>query len=280
MWLEPGPCHYSARRETSKMPNPYALDSAGNALRVLTMLGERTTVTVTEVALELGIGKSTAHRLLMTLVAQDFATRDPVHRRYHAGHALMSAGIAVLGEFDVRKRASKPMRQLAEQVMETTQMLVLEGPFARVLEAVEADQSLRIAGSVGQLLPANATAGGKLLLCHETEEALRARFGRRLPTVTENTITDWDELMVELTAIRKRGWAASVGESASGVSALAVPIQGHSVPTVAVLSIAGPTARLPRARYPQLIGFMFESTKRMRRASGNGRRDVSSRRGS
>jgi len=263
LWLEPGPCHYSARRETSTMPNPYALDSAGNALRVLTMLGERTTVTVTEVALELGIGK-------------DFATRDPVHRRYHAGHALMSAGIAVLGEFDVRKRASKPMRQLAEQTMETTQMLVLEGRFARVLEAVEADQSLRIAGSVGQLLPANATAGGKLLICHETEEALRARFGRRLPAVTENTITDWDELMVELTAIRRRGWAASVGESASGVSALAVPIQGHSVPTVAVLSIAGPTARLPRARYPHLIGFMFESTKQMRRASGNARRDIPS----
>jgi DNA-binding IclR family transcriptional regulator len=184
-------------------PNPYALDSVSNALRVIGLLGERGTITVTEVAVELGIGKSTAHRLLMTLVAEDFATRDPVHRRYHAGRALVGAGLSLLGEFDVRKRASKPMRRLTEKTGETTKLLILEGPFARVLEVVETGQSLRISGSVGQLLPANATAGGKLLLCNETEEALRERFGRHLPPVTDDTITDWNQLMVELTAIRR-----------------------------------------------------------------------------
>ena len=222
-------------------PNPYALDSASNALRVIGLLGERSTITVTEVAAELAIGKSTAHRLLMTLVAEDFATRDPVHRRYHAGR-----GLAVLGELDVRKRASKPMRQLTEKTGETTKLLVLEGPFARVIEVAETEQSLRIGGSAGQLLPANATAGGKLLLCNETEEALRARFGRHLPSITDKTITDWDELMVELAAIRRRGWASNVGGSTPGVSGLAVPIQGRSVPTVAVLTLAAPTARTRR----------------------------------
>ena len=253
-------------------PNPYALDSASNALRVISLLGERSTITVTEVACELGIGKSTAHRLLMTLVAEDFATRDPVHRRYHAGRALVGAGLALLGDFDVRKRASKPMRQLTERTGETTKLLFLEGPFARVIEVAEAEQSLHIGGSVGELLPANATAGGKLLLCHETEEELRARFGRRLPAITDDTITDWDELMVELAAIRKRGWAASLGESSPGVSGLAVPVQGRSVPTVAVLTLAAPTARLPRSKYQETIAMMFEAAKQMRSATAVRRR--------
>jgi DNA-binding IclR family transcriptional regulator len=254
-------------------PNPYALDSVSNALHVISLLGERSTITVTEVATELGIGKSTAHRLLMTLVAEDFATRDPVHRRYHAGRALVGAGLAVLGDFDVRKRTSRPMRQLTEKTGETTKLLILEGPFARVLELAETEQSLRIGGSVGQLLPANATAGGKLLLCDETEEALRARFGRRLPAITDETITDWNELMVELAAIRKRGWAANVGESTLGVSGLAVPVAGRMVPNAAVLTLAAPTARLPRSMYPRTIALMFETAKQIRLANA-GQRQV------
>lgn len=255
-------------------PNPYTLDSAANVLRVLRLLGERGTITVTEVSKELDVGKSTAHRLLMTLVAENFAARDPVHRRYHAGRALVGAGMSLLGGFDVRKRASAPMRQLTATTGETTKLLILEGPFARVLQVVETEESLRVGGSIGDLLPANATAGGKLLLSNESEDALRERFGRKLPKLTEATIADWDELIVQLQTIRSRGWASNIGESSPNVTGLAVPVQGRSVPMVAVLTLAAPSDRLPPQKFQSTLALMFRAAEQMRRSTSTSRRST------
>jgi DNA-binding IclR family transcriptional regulator len=252
--------------ETVPKSDVYTLDSATNALRLIGLLGERGTITVTEVSNELNVGKSTAHRLLATLVAEDYATRDPVHRRYHAGRALVGAGLSALGELDVRRRAFHPLRQLAVQTGETCKVLILEGLFARVIDTAETPQSLRVGGSIGDLLPANATAGGKLLLSGESEESIRERFGKRLPSLTANTISDWDDLMVELQRIRERGWASNVGESTPGVVGLAVPVQGKSVPTVAVITLAAPAERLPRSHYVRTVSLMFEAARQMRNA--------------
>jgi DNA-binding IclR family transcriptional regulator len=251
--------------------NPYALDSATNALRIIGLLQARHSITVTEVSRELGVGKSTAHRLLMTLVAEDFVVRDPVHRRYHPGRALVRAGLSVLGDFDVRRRASQPMAKLAERTGETVKLLILEGPYARVLEVVEAPQSLRVGGSIGELLPANATAGGKMLLSQETEEALRERFRGRLPKLTEHTISDWDELVVELQAIRQRGWAANYEESAVGVHGLAVPVAGRAVPTLAALTIAAPTSRIPRGQHVEILRQLLDTVASIAAARGTSR---------
>lgn len=218
---------------------------------------------MTEASRELGVGKSTAHRLLMTLVSEDFALRDPVHRRYHPGKALVAAGLSALGDFDVRKRAGGPMRVLADRLSETVKLVVLQGPFARVLEVIESDQTVQVGGSVGELLPANATAAGKLLLSQESEEMLRQRFGDRLPSLTDRTITDWDDLAVELQKIRQRGWSENIGESTGGVNGLAVPVSGHAVQMVAALAVAAPADRLTPATRLDMVKEMLMAVNAM-----------------
>lgn len=241
------------------------LDSATNALRLLKLLGSRKVVTAAEASHELGVGKSTAHRLLMTLLSQGFATRDPGGRRYYAGQAAVSAGLSSVWDFDVRQRTSKPLVRLAESIGQTVMLQVLDGPFARVLDVGTTSSSLRLGTALGELLPANATAAGKVLLCQHTEDMLRTRFGRRLPSLTDSTITDWSYLIVELQAVRKRGWATSQGESTAHVNGLAVPVLDDRGKIIGAIAVAGPEARMTRAVQVEMLGQLVPAARHISR---------------
>ncbi|MGH3277713.1 MAG: helix-turn-helix domain-containing protein, partial [Trebonia sp.] len=66
---------------------PYAIDSVDNALRILQLLRDSGQVRVSGAAAELGVARSTAHRLLAMLVYRDFAVQAE-DRSYHPGPAV------------------------------------------------------------------------------------------------------------------------------------------------------------------------------------------------
>ena len=76
----------------SSMGNVSGLESVDNALRLLLLLAERESVRVSEVAAELDIAPSTAHRLLSTLRQREFVDQEP-DRRYVKGAALARLGL-------------------------------------------------------------------------------------------------------------------------------------------------------------------------------------------
>ncbi len=49
-----------------------------------------------------------------------------------------------------------------------------------------------------------------------------------------------------LAAVRRRGWAVSVGERQAGVASVSAPIRSASGKVVAALSVSGPIERLGR----------------------------------
>ena len=68
----------------------YLLESVDNALRLLQMLRDVGAVRLNQAATELGIARSTAHRLLAMLVYRGFAVQDE-KRTYHPGPAMGAA---------------------------------------------------------------------------------------------------------------------------------------------------------------------------------------------
>ena len=65
------------------------LSSVDRALRLILLLRERGSLSVTEAAAELEVTPPTAYRLLTALKNQQFATQDP-NRRYRQGINLAS----------------------------------------------------------------------------------------------------------------------------------------------------------------------------------------------
>lgn len=232
---------------------PYAIESVDKALRLLLLMRDRGEVRVTDVSDELGVARSTAHRLLMTLVHHGFAAQDRVSRSYRAGRVVVEIGLAAVGDLDVRRKARHHMEKLAAELRETVNLLVLEGAGVRFIDGVESDQALRVTSRTGALLPAHATSGGKLLLAELTDAELETLYPNGLGRVTDRTLTDAAVLHDELANARRLGYAMNRGESEPGLHAVAVCVRDHAGRAVAALAASVPA---PRADPTRLRSFV------------------------
>ncbi|MFB0833843.1 IclR family transcriptional regulator [Arthrobacter halodurans] len=229
---------------------PHLIGSVDHALTVLLLLQERGELRVRDVARELGVAQSTAHRLLATLAWRGFVVQDRGGRTYRAGNVLVGIALASIKDLDVRRQARTHMQRLARELHETVNLIVLEHGGCRFIEGVEGDRMVRVTPRTGTLLPASSTSGGKVLLAELDDDRVRALFGDGLRTLTDRTIRTVDELLRELAAVRSRGFATNLGETEAGLHAVAVPVRDRSGHAVAALAVAAPSGRLNSQTIP------------------------------
>ena len=161
----------------------YLLESVDNALRLLQMLRDVGAVRLNQAATELGIARSTAHRLLAMLVYRGFAVQDE-KRTYHPGPA-MGAGPAERGwtrEFTDRCRPH--LEALVAVCGETVNLVIRTGTQVRFLATVESDAMLRVGDRQGQVLPAALMSGGRSLLAELPDDVLPGCISK--PPATTN----------------------------------------------------------------------------------------------
>ena len=98
---------------------------------------------------------------------------------------------------------------------------------------------------VGKRAPLHCTALGKVLLAHlSTEGRKKTLGGKVLRRLTENTITDEEELEKELGKVRKQGFALDREENEKDVRCIAAPIRNYQGKVIAAISISSPIFRL------------------------------------
>jgi len=247
---------------------PYPLASVDNALRLLEILRDRGRIRVSDAAEELGIGRSTAHRLLAMLAYRDFATQDD-SRGYVPGPALTTPstiGTRTLQQF--RRSLLPHMDALCDQVEETVNLVVRVGTQTRFLATVETTQVLRVGDRQGTILPADRTSGGKALLAALSLSELRHLYampaggdpgaaraaGEPPDNPLESTLTleQFERLTRELEAVRRRGYAVNMDATEAGIRAVGRRVVARSLDVVGAISIAAPSARLPKSRIPIL----------------------------
>jgi DNA-binding IclR family transcriptional regulator len=97
----------------------------------------------------------------------------------------------------------------------------------RVCVAVhERATGLRDTVPLGAVMPLARGSGGKVLLAWSDDAT-----GHGIPAA-------------ELAAIRRRGWADSVGEREPGVASVSAPVRDSDGRVVAAISVSGPIGRL------------------------------------
>ena len=201
----------------------YPVGSAGSALRVVTMLAEAGAVRVSEVAAELGVGKSTAHRLLAMLKLHGYAVQDE-RRAYRPGPALEQMGHQISQYAELRALMRPHMERLTAKVGVATHLMLLVGNGMRFIESVEAEGEDTLGLRIGMLLPAHVTAGGKAVLAQLTHEQLWGLYPRGVPAVGTVQARSLDSLIQDLRVIRRRGYATNREESAADIGAVGVHV--------------------------------------------------------
>ncbi len=91
---------------------------------------------------------------------------------------------------------------------------------------------LRDSIPVGATLPMQVGAASQVLLAWEEPDRLHRGLYNAQFTATV------------LSAVRRRGWAQSVGEREPGVASISAPVRGPSGKVIAALSISGPIERM------------------------------------
>lgn len=250
---------------SSSRPAPqYPIESVDRALRLLRMFRTAPQVRLSEAREALGVGQSTAHRLLAMLVYHEFVDQDPVSRAYRAGPALVEIGLSVVRQMDVRSVARPVLESLAAATGETVHLGVLEDGQVRFVDVVESELALRVTGRVGRVLPAHATSLGKAMLAQLTDEQVLGLYPKEtLAPVTAKTMTRRSVLLDELNRVRRRGYAENTGESEDGVSSVGAAIVYSAGRQVAGLSVAAPASRMTKQKQRRYAELLIEACNKV-----------------
>lgn len=238
-------------RDDSADRNPNRLESVRRALLVIRMLNRRPFVTVSDVASELGVAPSTAHRLLSTLGDHGFTSLDYRHR-YCAGPELTRQANTTAVP-DVVGLVRPHLRALAAETGETVHSHVLLGRESRFVDGIEGGARRPVGLRTGLSVPAYCTSAGKAMLAQMRWEAVADLHRDGLPTWPRARTTTVDGLRSSLAAVRSAGHAMNQQETEAGVIAVGVSINDSAGAPLAGLSVAIPVTRFDRRGTARLV---------------------------
>ncbi|SHI59759.1 transcriptional regulator, IclR family [Roseomonas rosea] len=207
-----------------------------------------------ELALQLGMSRTTLYRILGALVARGLVRQDPARRVYALGFRLLemaqSPGLASgpVGP-DLAAIAAPELRALRDATGETAYVAVMEGREVLSLGKFEGAHEVRSATRLGQRKPLHCTSQGKAILAFLPEEEREGVLKRLpLPALTPHTITDRRRFATSLRIIRSRGFSIDDEEIALGIRCVGAPILNAEGKVLGAVSVAGPSFRMTRER--------------------------------
>ena len=207
---------------------------------------------VTDLATKLGIGKSTAHRLLSTLESEGFVTKDIRSRYYSLGVSILSLSSVVISNNKICQAAIPVLKSLVKLSGESAHVATLEKTRVVYLYKVDCEHPVRLRSHLGKENPAYCTSSGQVMLAFQPEEVVDQVIAEGLVPYTDKTITSPEKLKSLLKTIRETHVALSVEELHESVASIGAPIRDHHGNVVASVSVAGPVQRLTNYTIPKL----------------------------
>jgi len=210
------------------------------------------TVSLTELSDYLNLPKSTLHRFLTGLESNGILRRDTNDKKWRLGYHLIVWGAAAAESTTLREIAKPFMNELVADSGETAILTVYHDYEVFCIDMNETSHTLRLKMEVGVQRAAHAGASSKVLIAYLPEDEVMAIVKEKgLPKLCTNTITDVDELKVELARIRTRGYADSLEETDPGAWGVATPIRDWKGQVLGAIGLAGPTMRYSSEKVKQ-----------------------------
>lgn len=203
----------------------------------------RTELRLSDLAREVGLNVSTAHRLLRTLADSGLLAQDPHNDRYRPGPMLIEISRSVT----VADRTASTIDVLSAIAIRSGESVSLgtrSGSDAVVVMHVASPNPLRFERKVGQQVPLQTSALGKALLAFGAEpvdDAVNGLDGSQSKSAKRT-------LIAELKKARDRGYTTSVEEEFDGICSVAAPVISADGSASVVLELAGPVSRVSSER--------------------------------
>lgn len=198
---------------------------------------------LSELARGIGSPVSTVSGIAHTLRRNNFLEYSKERRQYRLGFAAYAISAAYVAEHSLFRCVVNEMHRVVEACSEICELGVLVGGSVLYMAKVESSDPIRIVSQVGTRLPACCTATGKALLADRGPDDLHRMYPQGLPTITPDSLTDFDALHAQLAAIRAGGVARACRESTREAESFALPLRFWGI-TVAAISVSVPLFRM------------------------------------
>jgi len=246
--------------------------SLARSLKVLDMLLETDAdpvlrnrgITVQAISAEIEVHKTTALRLLKTLIAAGYAGPSPDDAHgYVLGPALRRGG-ELPGAIERLKEMARPfLEELVEQTGECAHVAVADGGRVLVIDDVETDNALRVVPGSGRHVALHSTSAGKCLIAWGLAE-----IPSTLPQRTARTITNPDALRAHLVDIQAQGYAFDDEENAPYTRCISAPVFDPGGNAIGCIGIDAPSVRLTFEQLPEAARKVVDAAARLSRAFG------------
>lgn len=195
-------------------------------------------IALADLARNLGLNRSTTHRLASALVDRRYLTFIP-RLGYSLGPKLIQLGFNAQDDIDVVRLARPHMEALANSTEDTVHLGVREGDRALYLDKIPGQRRVDISSRIGERQPLTSTGLGKALLLDEDDGSWSKLF-RREQTGSPRS-TDYDLWLKRMKNYVSEGYAFDLEENEDLIRCVAAPIRdagGHIVAAISLSSAA------------------------------------------
>ena len=196
-----------------------------------------------ELAREIGLSRSTAHRYVASLAMLGYLQQDPVTRKYRLGPRVLDLGFSAINSMEIRELSAPYLQQLSDETGHTVNMAILDAEdivyVERCRSSRQGQRDIDLNLHVGSRLPAYCTSMGKVLLAFMGDEERTALLDQiELAPRGPNTLTARRALLGELARVRACGLAINNEELAYGLRSIAAPVHSQSGEVAAAINLA------------------------------------------
>lgn len=231
-------------RSRRRAADPNKSTTALRALKVVEVLAEaRAPLAAAEVAGIIGTERSTAYRMLMTLMEAGYVVRDPRTRGYRLGYKILTLTRGLLNIDEKAELIGECLREISTRTGETSHYSVLDRDCAVLVQRSKGTQLVTIDFHIGDRAALHCTSIGKVLLAYQDTGFVDEVIRQGLTKFARNTITDAARFRAELRKVRAQGYAYDDLEFADDMRCVAVPVFENDGAPVGGISLSGPSSR-------------------------------------
>ena len=227
---------------------------AGRLFGALEFLADAGSAGLMEVSEALGLNKTTAHRVLNSLIYMGYAKQNAVNGRYEPTFKVVDIANRIMGKVDIVQIVRPYLRKLMEATGETVHFVERDGIDAVYIDKVESlSNGIQMVSRIGSRIPLYCSGVGKAMVAEMGEWEIEEIWNNsEIIRLTPYTITDHDDFKMELDEIRRRGYALDNEENETGVRCIACSLKEPAGGARHAFSISAPVSRMDNDRIREL----------------------------
>lgn len=235
------------------------VQALARGMEILSILERKGSATVTEIADEIKVDKSTVSRLVATLKQYDMVRLDPINKKYRLGFRILYLGDGIRRTIDVTSIARPYLHKLSDSIGESVHLAAISNGMLYIIDQIRSKREYNLAAHIGMIEPWHCSSVGKCVLAYKSKSYVEMVLDEHeMNAFTPKTITSAEKLHPELAQIKSQGFAVDDEEVVLGVRCVAVPIFNYNGQVNHSIGISGPKAHMTQTRLRECIAKMME----------------------